>query len=137
MNDLSKTMVRQRGLSLLEVLVALAIMALSLTVLYRVAGGSARAVFGSDARVRAIMQAESLLALRDVVPKAGWSEQGEANGLRWTIQSNQLLAGSASGQFPAMHRVVVEVRWQGALREERFELVGILPELRSGAGSEK
>ncbi|MBK9219231.1 MAG: type II secretion system protein [Uliginosibacterium sp.] len=45
-----KGLARQRGLSLLEVLVALAIMAISLTVLYRISGGSLKAVMGADLR---------------------------------------------------------------------------------------
>jgi len=121
---------RQGGLSLLEVLVALAIMAISLTVLYRISGGSIRAVSGADIKARAVMQAESILALKDAVPQGGWNEQGETDGLRWSVESSPLLAGSASAQFPAMHQVVVEVKWSGFLREQQFRLVSVLPESR-------
>lgn len=135
MTHFSSRFRKQRGLTLLEVLVALAIMALSLTVLYRIAGGSVRAVFGADLRARAVMQAESVLASRDAVPRGGWSEQGEADGVRWTVQSSALLPASASAKFPAMYQVVVEVVWQGALREQRFQLRSVLPEVRAVAGA--
>jgi general secretion pathway protein I len=120
----------QHGLSLLEVLVALAIMAISLTVLYRVTGGSLKAVLGADLRTRAILQAESVLAQKSVVPPDGWQETGERDGMRWSVQSSVMLPGSASGQFPAMHRVAVDVSWPGVLHEQHFQLVSVLPESR-------
>ena len=55
----------QRGLTLLELLVAVAIMAMSLALLYRVMGGGARAVGKLDATQRAVVLAQSLMALRD------------------------------------------------------------------------
>lgn len=130
MNRVRRTLGRQFGLSLLEVLIAIAIMALALGVLYRSSGGSLRAVFGAELRERAILQAESLLALKDVVPKAGWNEDGEGHDLRWTIRSAPFMPGSDSGQFPALHRVVVTVFWRGLMREEQFELTSVLSEQR-------
>ncbi|OPH17317.1 general secretion pathway protein GspI, partial [Azospirillum brasilense] len=62
----------QQGLTLLELLVAFAIMALALGMLYRAMGGSARSVADVDRYQRAVVLAQSLLALRDAVPEQGW-----------------------------------------------------------------
>lgn len=67
---------RQRGLTLLELLVAFAIMALSLGMLYRAMGSSARSVADVDRYQRAVVLAESLLSLRDAIPEQGLNQSG-------------------------------------------------------------
>jgi len=77
----------QHGFSLLEVLVALAILAMSLGVLYQAAGGSVRNVQTVEHRMRAILLAQSLLQMYDRMrcttgshPAAGWSRACRAQG---------------------------------------------------------
>ena len=65
---------RQRGLSLLELLVAFAIMAIALGMLYKASGSSARSVGEIQSYQRAVSLAESLLATRDAIPPDGWNE---------------------------------------------------------------
>src|SRR5665811_235075 len=78
----------QRGFSLLELLVAFAIMAMSLGLLYRVAGGSARHVSDVVQQQQAAWLAESLLASRSSVRADGWNEQGESAGFKWQVRSS-------------------------------------------------
>ena len=76
---------RQGGFTILELLVAFAIMAISLGMLYRVSGGSARAVGDMEHYQRAIVLAESILAMRDAIPEEGWVEAGRVAGFDWRV----------------------------------------------------
>ena len=58
---------RQKGLSLLELLVAFVIMAIALGVLYKASGASARAVGDAERYQRAVFLVHSLLEARDGV----------------------------------------------------------------------
>ncbi len=64
---------RQGGISLLEVLVAFAIMALSLGVLMQIFGSGARAALRSEDYTKAVLVAQSALELFDLVR---WEELG-------------------------------------------------------------
>ena len=79
---------RQRGFTILELLVAFAIMAISLGMLYRASGGSARSVGNMERYQRATVLAESILAMRDAVPEEGWSEAGQVAGFDWRVAIN-------------------------------------------------
>jgi len=80
-------MQRQQGFSLLEVLVAFAILAMSLGVLYQAFGGSLRNLSVSGNYTSAMIIAESKLSeVADRVPLRQGSEQGEEKGgFRWKV----------------------------------------------------
>ncbi len=125
---------RLRGFSLLELLVAFSIMALSLGLLYRVAGGSARNVSDAVQHQHAGWLAESLLADRSSVLENGWNENGETAGFTWQISSSPYDSGINIPQAVPLHRVRVLVSWDGGSRPGRFEVVTLLPQRKLRAG---
>jgi len=117
---------RSAGFTLLEVVVALAIMAIALGVLYRAVGGGVRTVGDLSSYSRAVAIGESVLQMREAVPAEGWNDAGEWQGFRWSVASAPYQAGSGAGV--PLHRVQVDVGWSDGLRERSFSLVSLRPE---------
>ncbi len=118
-----------QGFSLLEVLVAFAIMAMSLGVLYQAMGGSARQAVDLAARERAMLFAESLSAAFDVVPAEGVSSQGQSAGFAWRVQSAPYItAATRQPHATPLHELRIDVHWLDGAREHHFQLVTLRPE---------
>lgn len=110
--------VRQAGFSLLELLIAVSIMAMSLAVIYRVMGGSMRTAGVVERQQYAMVLAESLMGSRDFVDPAGWNESGEIDGMSWTVRSAPFVT-SVSKEAPnatPLHEVSIAVTWGGGAR---------------------
>ena len=130
---------RQRGLSLLELLVAFAIMAMALGMLYKATGSSARQVGQTQSYQRAVLVAESLLASRDAVPAEGWNEAGQSADFAWEVRS-QPYATPASQSNPGatvLHAIDIVVGWTDGGMARRIELHTLRPQRApvQGAGS--
>lgn len=133
----------QRGLSLLELLVAFAIMAMALGMLYRSMGSSARNVAEMVYQQQAAMVAESLLSARESVSAEGWTESGESAGFTWQVKSAPYLQEvrrqtGPSGATPItatkLHQVLIIVRWFDGSRTQAFEMQTLLPQRRQDPG---
>ena len=123
---MKRAAVRSRGFSLLEVVVALAIMSIALAVLYRALGGGVRTVGDLSAYSRAVALGESVLQMRDAVPAEGWNESGQWEAFRWSVASTPYEA--TAGSRIALHRVQVDVTWADGQRERSFSLVSLRPQ---------
>ncbi len=120
-----------QGFSLLELLVALAIMAMALGMLYRAIGGSARTVGDVSRYSQAVIIGESVLQLREAVPAEGWQDAGVWEGFRWSVASAPYALGD-SRELP-LHRVQVDVAWVDGAKDRNFSLVTLRPQLADRA----
>jgi general secretion pathway protein I len=134
----------QQGLSLLELLVAFTIMALSIGLLYRSMGGSARSVADMAQQQQAALVAESVLALRDAVTPEGWNETGTSAGFAWVVSSQPFVATlpwplDASGApQPAdrvsLHEIRLSVFWADGRRPRQLDVTTLLPQRKPFPG---
>ena len=127
----------QRGLTLIELIVAFSIMALSLGLLYKVAGGSARNVSDVVQSQQAGWLAESILASRSSVLESGWNEDGESAGFAWQVRSVPYNSGINILQAIPLHSVRIAVSWTAGTRPGQLELVTLLPQRKPMPGEVK
>nr|WP_060985285.1 type II secretion system protein [uncultured Acidovorax sp.] len=131
---MNREMQAQRGFTLLEMLVAFAIMALSLGMLYRASGGTARAVVQIEQYQGAVVLAESLLSLRDAVPEQGWNQSGASAGYAWSITSAPFPTSVGDLNAPPLHEIKIVISWGDGLgRLRQFELNTVRPQRKPPA----
>lgn len=129
---------RQRGLTLIEVLVAFVVLALTLGVILQIFSGGLRNARLSDAYTRALLLAESRLEAvgseQAVVPGETTGQLGE--DLRWRVRiqpwagaaADPLAASGPTGgaqPAPMLYEVQVQVAWQAGGRERRLRLTSL------------
>lgn len=106
------------GFTLIEVLVAFAILALTLVAMFQAFGGGLRAVSASERHLMATMLARSVLddlgAATPIVP--GEMSDDIGDGYRWTTriaQSRTIDPVKEGNQLQVPYEVQVEIAWNG------------------------
>lgn len=120
------------GFSLLEMVVALAIMGISLSALYQAIGGATRTVTVDEKMAYAVELARSLVADHAVVSSGGVQKGGSTqSGFVWSVIS-QPVDFSDDSLFPEgmLQELEVAVRWPDGEKERLFKLNSVV------AGSE-
>ena len=104
---------RNGGFSLLEMVVAVAILAMSLGALYQSVAGATRIVRVDEKYAYAVELARSLLADHAVVPLNGLKQSGETQGgFSWTVATTPVvLADSPSLREGKLQNISVSVSW--------------------------
>jgi general secretion pathway protein I len=124
--------VQARGFSLLEILVAFAIAAMALTLIYQIMGSNARQVGDLGAQEGAMLLAQSLMDVQTVVPEAGLHDSGQSAGYAWQIDSRPYptpVQQSVPNAVP-LHEVRVIVQW-GDDGGRQFTLTSLRPQARN------
>jgi general secretion pathway protein I len=111
---------RCAGFSLLEMVVAISILALALASLYQAASGATRNVRTDEKYAYAVELAQSVLANNAMVPLSGVSTQGEtAGGFRWRVDTRPVKLQRTSLSRDSLHEIEVGVSWvDGRKRRE-------------------
>ena len=125
---------RQRGFSLLELMVAFVIMAFSLGMLYQASGGTVRSLGDTEQHLRASMLAQSVLNSRDSVPESGWNEAGQSAGLRMAGQQRSFRDWRRGANAPALQQVQIVVAWTDRRGPRQVELTTLLPQAKPAPG---
>ena len=118
----------QQGFTLLEVLVAFVILALTLAIIYQAAGGSVRATIKGEQQTYALTLAESVVNNFRTVPEGGMVRSGELeNGYRWQLEATLRPVPEEQRNRTALplYDVRVQVGWD---RGAGVTLYSVLPQ---------
>ncbi|KGE04744.1 type IV pilus modification PilV family protein [Pseudohaliea rubra] len=118
----------QRGFSLLEMVVAMAILGLALGALYQASSAATRNVRTDERYAYAVELARSLVADSAIVPAEGLRSQGETDGgFRWELRAEPLSRPRDSRLTPGMlQELAVEVSWVDGDKRRRVRLHSVV-----------
>jgi general secretion pathway protein I len=122
-----------RGFSLIEMLVALVVLSLSLSVLYQAAMGATRNVRVASEYTDAVMLAESMLAEHSHVTEENFSVTGRYAQFDWQVSSwpARVEDGLDPEQRPVAPRALqyleVVVSWPGRSAPRNLNLLTVVP----------
>lgn len=119
-----KPLVTNRGFTLIEVLVATAILAVTLTILFQSFSGGINATVKSQKHILAILSAQSLMdRIGHDIPLKNGSKEGETElGLKWRSIIGFAEKPSNNPRAPTLHAVKVEVIWKERNKDRSLDL---------------
>jgi general secretion pathway protein I len=115
------------GFSLLEMVVAIAILALSLGALYQAVSGATRNIRSDEKYAFGVELARSVLANNTPAPAAGVSSGGETpGGFVWSVVAAPIDVGGPVLEPGSLQRIEVSVSWQDGLKRRRVDLHSVV-----------
>ena len=118
---------RSAGFSLLEMVVAISILALSLGALYQAVSGATRNVRSDEKYAYGVELARSLLAANAVVPAGGVQSHGETSGgFAWRVSAAPAVTAGSRLPEGALHRIEVSVNWQDGRKRRQVLLHSVV-----------
>ena len=118
---------RAGGFSLLEMVVAMAILGLALGALYQAASGATRNVRSDERYAYGVELARTLLANYAVLPPGGVSSSGEtAGGFNWQVATRPIDLGRSALAAASLYDIEVAVRWQDGVRRREVVLNSVV-----------
>ncbi|NND67602.1 MAG: type II secretion system protein [Halioglobus sp.] len=117
----------QRGFSLLEMVVAVAILGMTLGALYQATTGATRSVAVDEKMAYAVELARSLRDAHAVVPAQGATAAGETEGgFAWQVVANpHEFEDSGALSEGALQNLRVVVSWTDGVRTREYSLSSI------------
>jgi general secretion pathway protein I len=116
-----------RGFSLLEMVVAMAILAFSLAALYQAVSGATKNVRSGEKYAYGIELAKSLVAANYEVPIGGVALSGSTAGeFNWQVRSAEVSLRNSSLPDGALHELEVLVNWQDGLKQREVLLRSVV-----------
>lgn len=100
---------RVRGMTLLELLVALSIMAISLALIYRAVGGSARGVAKLEQNQGVALLADSLMDAFPMVDPGGTQASGQDGIYAWQVTSAPFPVSDLPGTAVPLHALRITI----------------------------
>ncbi|MEZ5572078.1 MAG: prepilin-type N-terminal cleavage/methylation domain-containing protein [Halioglobus sp.] len=118
---------KSAGFSLLEMVVALLILALALGTLYRAASGATRNVRIDERYAYGVELASSLLADNGMVPNSGVNISGEtSSGFHWYVKTQAVAIGQNSMWKDLLHEIEVGVSWVDGQKQREVVLNSVV-----------
>lgn len=120
----------ERGFSLLEMMVAMALLGLTLGALYQAASGATRNVRADERYAYAVEMGRSLLAEYSRVPEGGLNESDVTpGGFRWRVTTVPITLGRGGLETGILQQIDVTVSWADGLRDREIQLSSVVETL--------
>ena len=115
------------GFSLLEMVVAISVLALALAAMYQAASGATRNVRTDEKYTYSVELARSLLAMNTRVPLSGVNENGETSGgFVWRVESRPLDFGRSSLRKGSLQEIAITVSWADGRKQRELVLNSVV-----------
>lgn len=116
--------IEQKGFTLLEVLVALAVMAIAVTMVAQLFSANLRSVAASVDTAQALVRAEARIReiiSNDSMTEKVWNETAD-DGYRYNVSVSEILKDRTDNLNVKLMEINLTIYWTAGLKEKKFNL---------------